>query len=733
MIGTDLPNYIKYNPKIFAQTHSTTGLVLETFDCNISLALGNNISNIQSNTFLLKADNNSFKIQYEYSNIKHDIITYSYDTYTNITNTILNGNLIANHLYLKDYQTPSIILNDDINQIAGIGYNKIDNEIKYKTTIDGKHKFIANAGSLEIDLASIYYSNSVQQFVIHGDNIPIINDSNPSLKVQGTANIDGNLNVNGTITGTFPTNIVKLNTNNKIDATLLPQLAPDFRVLKTGKNIGIGTKNPLTKLHLYNGDLLVQNGWIGVNLNSNLNEGYPPKHPLHINFETNTIPALVLSSNNVYNFIAYADHPAIGIGTDKIDSKNISLYASGDVQCSNIVCSGIEIHKNNEAVLYYEKFNELNTPALVSKYPVVIDDKLFASIISSSSSSKNINFSNSDVYIDKDLYVGNNSFNELINKIYGGQYIGFGLSNIAPLFKLQVQSSNANDIAGFGTTSDKGALIYIYTSNDINKNYIIGIDSNNNFIINDNINHDTNGIKYKSDKLFVDNIITSNLSVLLTTNFNGLNTSNGLTDYNYIFNKPFEYKQILNKYSYISSSNFTFNNPTEESAIDVKGKMKLYNDATIYPIQIECDYNTISFLTNNGNIYRYVNTNITYPLLQYPSGVDFNSSNYVNKINFYNNNQSYISTTNNVYLNYNGIYSSNIIFNNTLNNILDIDFDNNTVYYINNITNNVYFAGNIVNINDNILNFNSNYSPLIDNNSIKFTKISVCHGGRRGY
>ena len=720
MIGDDLPNYIKYNPKLFAHTYSGTGLVLETFDSNIALALVNNSSNV-SNIFLLKSENNTFKIQYDSSNVLKDIISYTYYSDSNIQ-TRIYGDLTTNHIYTTDYINPSIILNDNNNQIAGFGFNKSSNTLYYKTTFNGNHTFTANAGSLEMDLVTINYSNSVQQLLIHGDNIPIINDSNPSLRVQGSTKIDGNLNVNGAITGVFPTNVVQLNSTNKIDATLLPQLAPDFRVFKSGKNIGIGTNNPLSKLHIYNGDILVQNGWIGINLNSNITQGYPPLYPLHINFETNTIPAIALTSNNICNFIAYANRPAIGIGTSCINSPNISIYATGDIQCSNVICSGLEIHKNGNAVLYYETYNN-GMHALVSTYPLVLTDKLFVSTISSSTQSQNVNFSNVNVYIDKDLFVNNNSIQRLLNQIYDGQYIGLGTSNA--LYRLHVISSNSPTIAGFGSTGYNGAYINIYTSNDINKDFVIGIDNSNNFIIRDHISNDTNGIKYKSDSLFVDNLITSNITVLLSTHINGLSSSNGLMDYNYLTNKPFNKTNILNIDNYVSSNIIVIDNSIGESALDVKGKVRLYNDSSIYPQKVECDINSISFLTNTGIPYKYVSTNTINPLSVYTSGIDFSLNNVINNIIFTGSNQAYISNTNRAYLIYNGLYSSNIIFPNPLSNILDISFDDNTLYYISTIDNNVYFAGNIVNINTNILTYTIDYHTLIDNNTIKFINIDV--------
>ena len=720
MIGSDLPHYIKYNPRIFAQANSTstTGLVLESYDSKVSLALGNNSSNsLASNIIFLTSENNSFKIQYENSNAISDIVSYTFNN--NTVNSVINGNQIADRYYVKDYKNTSIVLNDDPYKIAGIGYNKSSNSVNYNTTYDGKHVFKANMGSLNIDIASLYYSNSTQQLIIHGDGLNPQANNIPSLNVGGSAIINGNLNVNGAILGTFPSGVVQLNSNNKIEPSLLPQLAPDYRVLKSGRNIGIGTKNPISKLHIYNGDLLVQNGWIGINTNSNVTIAYPPKYPLHINYEVNTLPALVLTSNNIINFIAYADHPAIGIGTNKIDSPNIALYANGDIQCSNIIASGLNIYKNNEYVLYYEQYNTIY--ALVSKYPLVLNDKLYVSKITSSDTNRNINFSNCDIIVDGDIIIKNYSIQKLIDQYYSAEYIGFGVScNLK--YKLQVESSNAKTIAGFGSRDNDGALIYIYTSNNTGSNFSIGIDKTNNFTIRDNINGDITGINYSSDILKVNNIITSNITIISESGH--IFNSSNYTDYNNLNNKPFYYENNFKIDKVTTSNSVKIQNITNSSALDICGKTRLYNENNIIPVQVECDIDSLTFLTNTGIPYKYINTNTINPLSLFISSADFLTSNTINKLNFTGSNHIYLSTNNKAYIDYNGVFSSNIIFNNPLNNVLDIAIDDNTVYYINNINNKIYYAGNTVNINTNTLTNTIDYSLLIAN-SIIYKKIKV--------
>ena len=714
MIGTDLPHYIKYNPRIFAQANNTssTGLILESYDSKISLALGNNSSNT-SNIIFLTSENNSFKIQHENSNTINDIITYTYDVNNNI-NSILNGNQTANKYFVNNFNDTSIILNSNQYQVAGFGYNENDKSLNYVTTYDGSHTFKAKSGILDIDIASFYYSNSVPQIIIHGDKLNPQTNQTYSLNVNGSANINGNLNINGAILGTFPSGVVQLNSNNKIDVGLLPQLAPDFRVLKSGKNIGIGTKNPISKLHIYNGDILLQNGWIGINTNSNLTEAYPPKYPLHLNYEVNTLPAMVLTSNNIINFIAYADHPAIGIGTNKIDSPNIAIYANGDLQCHEIFSSGLNINKNNQNILYYQLFNTTN--ALVSEYPLVLNDTLFVSTISTSS--QNINFSNCDILTEGDIIIKDNSLNKLINQYYSGEYVGFGiLSNIK--YKIHVESSNASTIAGFGSQDNDGSLITLYTSNNTSSNYIFGINNQNKFIIKDNINNDINGIKYYSDILKVDNIITSNITIISRSGhiFNASNMFN----YNILNNKPFYNISDFTINKLCTSNTIKIKNILNDSALEILGKTRLYNEINNYPTSIECGSDFIAFLTNSNIPFKYINTSTINPLNVFSSGLDFFTSNIITNLKFIGKNNAYIANDK-VYIDYNGIFSSNIIFNNPLTNILDISFDDNTIYYINKNDNKVYYAGYTVNINTYTLSYNINYSLLIDNN-INYTKI----------
>ena len=715
MISSDLPHYIKYNPSIFAQANneSSTGLILESYDSKISLALGNNSSNIySSNLIFLTSENNSFKIQRENNNINKDIIKYEYDN-NNVT-SILYGSQTADKFYVKNINETSIVLNSNLSEIAGFGYNENNKSLNYTTVYNGKHTFKAKSGIQDIDIATLCYSNSVPQVIINGDKLNPQTNQTYSLNVNGSANINGNLNINGTIIGTFPSGVVQLNSNNKIDTGLLPQLAPDFRVLKSGKNIGIGTKNPISKLHIYNGDILLQNGWIGINTNSNSTNAYPPKYPLHLNYEVNTLPALVLTSNDIINFIAYADHPAIGIGTNKIDSPNISIYAKGDLQCQEIFSSGLNITKNNKNILYYKSFNTTNS--LVSEYPLILNETLYVSTISSSS--KNINFSNCDILTDNDIVIKDKSLNTLINQYYSGQFIGFGIeSNIK--FNINVESSNAKNIAGFGSRNKDGVLITLYTSNNISSNYIFGINDINEFIIKDNINNDINGIKYCSDILKVDNIITSNITVISKIG-EIFNTSN-MFNYNLLNNRPLININEFTATKLYCSNSIKINNIFNDSALEILGKTKLYNERNIYPSYIECGSDFISFLTNTNMPFKYTNTTTINPLSVFSGGLNFLSLNIISKLLFIGKNNAYISDDK-VFIDYNGIFSSNIIFNNPLTNILDISFDDNTVYYINKNNNKAYYAGYSVNINANNLEYNINYSLLINNN-VKYIKI----------
>ena len=698
-----MPNYIKYNPGIFAQINnlSSTGLVLDTYANKISLALGNNSSNT-SNIYFLTSENNSFKIQY---NGNYDIIKYTYEN-SNV-NAVLYGNQKANKYYVNEFNDTSIILNNNQNQNAGFGFNEANKSLNYITTIDGSHTFKANSGSLQTDIATLSYKNNIPQLIINPTNsVPA--SSIYSLNVNGSANITGNLNINGSITGKFPTGVVQLNSNNKIDVGLLPQLAPDFRVLKTGKNIGIGTKNPISKLHIYNGDILLQNGWIGINMNSNLINPYPPMYPMHINYEINTLPALALTSNNIVNFIAYADHPAIGIGTNKIDSPNTAIYANGDIQCRKIFSSGLNVNISNINVLYYN-----TTQALVSESPLILNNILYASVIKSSIGANTINFSNCGIITDDDIVVKNNSITKLFNQYYSGQYVGFGVSNNIN-YKIHVLSSNANTIAGFGSHSNDGALISLYTSNNISSNFTIGINNQNKFIIRDYINNDINGIKYSSDVLNVDNIITSNITILSTLG-QSLNFSNILN------NCPFNNINEFNINKFVSSNIIKIKNNTSDSALEILGKTRIYNDSDIIPVQVECGNNFVSFLTNTNIPYKYVNTNTINPLTLFTSGVNFQSSNAITKLLFNGTTNAYIANDK-VYLDYNGLFLSNIIFNNPLRNVLDIAFDDNTIYYINKNDNKVYYAGYTTNINTSVVTCNINYSLLINDNKI-YTKI----------
>ena len=147
------------------------------------------------------------------------------------------------------------------------------------------------------------------------------NTSNNYITFKSSGNIfENDIFINGKINASqFPSNIVILNDDNKIDITYLPTINTNF--LYNSNAIGIGISTPLAKLHIKDGDAYIQNGRLGI--------GTLPGYYLHVSKNDNMIsmPAFVVSNKNKHIFDIYTEKEVVIINDDgKIYNSNISAY-----------------------------------------------------------------------------------------------------------------------------------------------------------------------------------------------------------------------------------------------------------------------------------------------------------------------------------------------------------------------------------------------------------------------
>jgi hypothetical protein len=357
-------------------------------------------------------------------NVKNDV-NIKYDPAFIIDSTNTESN-IALVVVTKKLNSSIIFINNCNVNITELESSNVDFNLKLNNEIHTK-----------------FTSNSLQLF---NDNLSI--NKNAHTIDFNLPNTMDNFNFNKEIT-ICNLKIPTLDPlSNQLNPNVLPKLNKSQYAFKSGRNVGFGTDNPQSKVHITNGDLLLEGGRIGINFD--LRTITPPQHPLHIrNGHNNDIAIRVDDVSSTSTFIVYADKPSIGIGTNSISNSNISLYAKNDIHCRNVTLHGGIISTiNNQNI-------DIHTNLLLSNYDILFDG----------------------------LSLRNTVFN-----LFGSSNVSFGRNVISEEYRLDVLNETKN-VASFGNSNSGDSLISFYNNNSFENTIDIGKDLNSNFKIefNDNL------------------------------------------------------------------------------------------------------------------------------------------------------------------------------------------------------------------------------------------------------
>ena len=362
------------------------------------------------------------------------------------------------------------------------------------------NNFTINSNEIELltinSNSNFFLSNIKSPNYLFDDNSGIFfNKTSKEITYSSSCNIfTSDLVVKGILKASyFPSNVLILNENNKIDSSYLPSVN-NFIVYNTN-SVAIGTNAPIANLQLNDGDAFFKNARIGI--------GTYPAHYLHIDKKDTMplIPAMVISSGNKKILDVYSE-----IGSVIINNDNSPL----DFSCKLNVCGLM-------------KANELK--------------------VSSNFSTSNRTIINNDLYINKlNSFQSSIIIESNVDLILSNNSIGSLSSNIINLNNsVKILNSN-NDI--YISSSNSNIIL-----NNSNNQLII---TSNNIILND---------------LSTSSITTSNLKLL---NIDGLTS-----------------------------------NPSAESVMDFKGKIRLFNDSENIPINIFANDNNLFIITKNNKLISY--------------------------------------------------------------------------------------------------------------------------------
>ena len=275
------------------------------------------------------------------------------------------GRNIASNVQLLAPTQKGIILQDynpmSINQYAGFG---VDNASIIYQLPNRTHRHVFQASAYDgANMEWMRIQESLTGVIQMGIGTTTMN-TNDALSVNGNSRITGNLHVTGLLTmdvpsfvtldpatqrldpATLPDNLVLLNSQNKLDESLLPS-SFNFQYIKAQKNVGIGTRNPAQKLHVWGSAVVSERLGLGTTT---------PAARIDAWESSSTIPAVrirsvggsdalrvsVGSNSTMPSLIVAGTHRGVGIGTNIVPTTNaLVVMGNTDIQ-GNLSCKGLQ-------------------------------------------------------------------------------------------------------------------------------------------------------------------------------------------------------------------------------------------------------------------------------------------------------------------------------------------------------------------------------------------------------
>jgi len=531
------------------------------------------------------------------------------------------------------------------------------------------------------------------------------NSTQNSIIYSASSNIFTNdLIIQGTLhASSFPSNILILDANNKIDSSYLPSVN-NFIVYNTN-SVAIGTSTPIAHFQLDDGNAFLKKSRLGI--------GTFPSYYFHLD-KVDTMPlqpAFVISSNSKHIIDIYTELETIVINNDgsppdtsaKLNIKG--LLKTNDIQTPSFKTS------NNE--LFIHKLNSLQSSIIIhSNIDLILSNNSIGSVSSNIINlNKSVDFFNSNITSNSNLII--NSSNTIIHNLQSS-FITTSNLNLLNMDSLTSNPSKESlmDFKGkirlFNDTEN--IIINIFANDNqlfliTKNNKLYSYSSNQTSLISSNFFYNIFKAKYNHYAYTLNNNLYLNGNLILE---NEIIRDFALSPLNHIF--------YLDNSGIVISSNLLTNTSTIINNFTNLRKIESYLD------------NSFIVLTNDNKLYHYTNNNsiITIPPLiiqDISSGDDYtilqtnqglwsfgaNTNNltfkkgystsnspsvaqqisYFNQINIKsiktNKNSSIVYDINsNVYIfgNINKLFQTQMIYKIDITNILDFTCDNNSVFLI---------------------------------------------------
>lgn len=318
--------------------------------------------------FMLSASNELFNV------IKNDTVISSFNLSNGVPELSVYGNLRASNVIVSSPLPRKGVILSDYNPVsqhvfAGVGYD--GSTLNYQVpTRNAVHAFYGAASPVSsVEWMRIQESSNHTAQVGIGTNAFA---GSEALRVAGDTVVTGRLTATGGITGTIdqsslpptvpstdqygrlssnqlPNAIVYTNPQtNLISSSLLPY-DYKFQTLVSNKNVGIGTRVALQKLHIQ-GNVYTTDR-LGVGISS-------PVSRVHALESSSSIPVMILDNtaggdllqgciNGQTSYIMSGSRAALGIGTTAVPLDR-SLHVQGNaVVTGSITCSNMNMLGSN--------------------------------------------------------------------------------------------------------------------------------------------------------------------------------------------------------------------------------------------------------------------------------------------------------------------------------------------------------------------------------------------------
>lgn len=372
--GQTASRFNQLQPRSYVHASNAEALVLKTDLPETRLTFLNSASKFIASTkngdFILskgEASNALFKVS-------QDLATPHLTVYgTTTTCNLTFAGTTNKQIVLSEYSD---------TQFAGFGYT--GDTLFYQTpSALGRHIFRANAADLNVELVRMQGSAGGAQVGIGLTDPGKVIEQGTALKVGGTTRIMGDLMLSGGLTmanpacnflkasdklptSALPSNLVYAQANNKIDDSFLTT-EYKFQYLKSQKNVGIGTRIPVQKLHI--GGSVAVSDRIGIGtalpqsrIHAIESGGSVTTMRLENTYGGNILEAYAgfgLSNNRAPVFIVHGDRTAVSIGTSNPD-RTKALTVEGHTAITRDLTVGSSIYTCNLVTPYMNIIDPVN-------------------------------------------------------------------------------------------------------------------------------------------------------------------------------------------------------------------------------------------------------------------------------------------------------------------------------------------------------------------------------------